>query len=82
LLNDCLVGAWVQTVTPDPTTGLLPEPRDPDRSASVSPNDLTEAIQTAIVIGDPTQSNNVLGSAFEKIDAFRRGALGGVDACV
>ena len=81
LLNDCLVGAWVQTVTPDPRTGALPEPRDPERQASISPNDLTEAIQTAIVIGDPTRATDVLGSAFEKIDAFRRGALGGIDAC-
>jgi predicted metalloprotease len=82
LLNDCLVGAWVQTVTPDPTTGALPEPRDQDRGASISPNDLTEAIQTAISIGDPTRAADVLGSAFEKIDSFRRGALGGNDACV
>jgi predicted metalloprotease len=81
LQNDCLVGAWVQTVTPDPTTGMLPEPRDPDRAASISPNDLTEAIQTAIVLGDPTLSTDVLGSPFEKIDSFRRGALGGIVAC-
>ena len=81
LRNDCLVGAWVRTVTPDPTTGALPEPRDPDREASISPNDLTEAIQTAITIGDPTSTTDVLGSPFEKIDAFRRGALGGIDAC-
>ncbi len=81
LRNDCLVGAWVRTVTPDPTTGALPEPRDPDREASISPNDLTEAIQTAIIIGDPTSTTDVLGSPFEKIDAFRRGALGGIDAC-
>ena len=81
LQNDCLVGAWIQTVTPDPATGALPEPRDPERGASISPNDLTEAIQTAIVIGDPTRATDVLGSPFEKIDSFRRGALGGIDAC-
>ncbi len=81
LQNDCLVGAWIRTVTPDPSTGALPEPRDPNRAASISPNDLTEAIQTAIVIGDPTRSTDVLGSPFEKIESFRRGALGGIDAC-
>jgi predicted metalloprotease len=81
LQNDCLVGAWVRTVTPDPATGALPEPRDPDRGASISPNDLTEAIQTAIIIGDPSSATDVLGSAFEKINAFRLGALGGIDAC-
>lgn len=81
LQNDCLVGAWVQTVIPDPDTGALPTPRDPDRTALVSPNDLTEAIQTVIVIGDPSRSTDILGSPFEKTDAFRRGALGGIGAC-
>ena len=81
LRNDCLVGAWVRTVIPDPTTGELPTPRDPGRGSSISPNDLTEAIQTAIVIGDPTSATDVLGSAFEKIDSFRQGALGGFVAC-
>ncbi len=56
-------GAWVRSVIPVldengrpvldaegfPT---LPEPRDPDRRAQVSDGDLTEAILTAIVIGD------------------------------
>lgn len=97
LRNDCLTGNWVRTVIPeldangdliivtDPTTGLgsiqLPEPRDPGRTASISPNDLTEAIQTAIIIGDISQDENVNGSAFEKIDAFRQGILNGITAC-
>jgi len=82
LRNDCLVGAWVNTVTPDPVTGRLPEPRDAGRETSISPNDLTEAIQTAIVIGDRRSTTDILGSAFEKIDSFRRGALEGFAACV
>jgi predicted metalloprotease len=82
LRNDCLVGAWVQTVTPDPVTRELPTPRDPDRTSSISPNDLTEAIRTAITIGDQTSDTNILGSPFEKIDAFRQGALGGIDVCI
>lgn len=81
LRNDCLVGAWVNTVTPDPNTFTLPEPRDDERTASISPNDLTEAIQMAILIGDPTSTSDVLGTPFEKIDAFRRGALGGFESC-
>ena len=80
LYNDCLVGGWVQTVTPD-ETGNVPEPRDPGRNASISPNDLTEAIQTAIVIGDPSSTTDVLGTAFDKIEEFRTGALGGFAAC-
>ncbi len=81
LRNDCLAGAWVRTVTPDSTTGALPEPRDPDRLSSISPNDTTEAIQFSIFVGDPSSDTDVLGTPFEKIDAFRAGALGGLDAC-
>lgn len=97
LRNDCLTGNWVRTVIPeldangnliiitDPVDGRnriqLPEPRDPDRGASISPNDLTEAIQTAILIGDLSQDEDVNGSAFEKIDSFRQGTLNGITAC-
>jgi predicted metalloprotease len=82
LRNDCLVGAWVDTLIPDPTTRQLPQPRAEGRTSSVSPGDLTEAILTAIVIGDRNSESNVLGSAFEKVDEFRRGALGGISACM
>lgn len=97
LRNDCLTGAWVNSVIPvrdangelvlveDPETGLfriqLPQPRAEGRTASISPNDLTEAIQTAIIIGDENASDDVIGSAFEKIDSFRRGTLDGITAC-
>jgi predicted metalloprotease len=83
LQNDCLVGAWVQSVIPDATTESgLPEPRDVGRTASISPGDLTEAVQTSIIIGDPAANTDVLGSAFEKINSFRQGVLGGLTACV
>ena len=81
LRNDCLVGAWVDTLIPDPATGQLPRPRAAERASSVSPGDLTEAILTAIVIGDRNSDSDVLGSAFEKVNEFRRGALNGIDAC-
>ncbi len=80
LLNDCLTGAWVSTVLPE-DTGFLPQPRPEERTVSASPGDLTEAIQTAILIGDSGSNDNVVGSAFEKIDAFRDGVLGGLAAC-
>ncbi len=79
LANDCLTGAWVRTVIP--VDFRLPEPRDPDRTAVVSPGDLDEAVRTAILIGDLGADDDVLGSPFEKIDAFRRGVIGGLDAC-
>ena len=79
-------GNFVITTVTDPETGevletVLPQPRDVERTASISPNDLTEAIQTAILIGDESNDQDVKGSAFEKIDAFRRGALQGISAC-
>lgn len=92
LRNDCLTGAWVRTVIPlldengNPVPDAegnvqLPEPRDPGRTALVSAGDLTEAILTIIVIGDPANDTDVLGTAFEKIDAFRSGTLQGVTTC-
>lgn len=89
---DCLTGNWVRTVIPERDANgnlvlddegfiVLPQPRDPGRGASVSPNDLTEAIQIAILIGDEDDEVNTIGSAFEKIDAFRQGTLFGLDSC-
>ena len=79
LINDCLAGAWVKTMIP--IDGDLPLPRDPSREASVSPGDLDETVRTIILIGDRGAADNMIGSPFEKIDAFRDGVLGGLDAC-
>jgi predicted metalloprotease len=81
LANDCLTGAWVNTVmlTDD---GVLPQPRNPERESAVSPGDLDEAVHTAIQISDPSASDDVIGGAFEKIAAFRVGVLGGLDPCL
>ncbi len=79
LVNDCLTGAWVRSVIP--VNRELPQPRDERRTSVVSPGDLDEAIRTAIIIGDSGNDDNVLGSPFEKIDAFSDGVVGGIDAC-
>ena len=80
LLNDCLTGAWVKTVVP--INFVLPQPRSEDRTVSVSAGDLDEAIQTVILLADLSSDDNIVGSAFEKIDAFRQGVIGGLDACL
>ncbi len=74
LLNDCLTGAY--------TAGSLPN------SASTNPNrvsiqagDLDEAVETAVSIGDAKSTDNIIGTGFQKIAAFRSGVLGGLDAC-
>ena len=84
LRSDCLTGAWVKTVIPvmnDSGVYELPTPRLEDRTAAVSPGDLDEAVRTVILIGDASADDDVIGSPFEKIDAFRGGVLGGLDAC-
>lgn len=85
LLNDCLTGAWVRDITPD-RFGDTPRQGDRDGdgipdTVTSSPGDLDEAIRMAIKIGDLGADVDVLGSAFEKIGAFRTGVLGGLDAC-
>jgi predicted metalloprotease len=71
LLNDCLTGAWVaSTVTPTADSVLV-----------LAAGDLDEAIVTAIARADESADTNVNGSAFEKVDAFRTGVLGGLNVC-
>ena len=81
LLNDCLTGGWVKTVTP--IDFALPQPRLATRdSVSISAGDLDEAIQTVLRFGDAGVDDNVSGNAFEKINSFRTGVLEGTDACL
>ena len=71
LLNDCLTGVWTNDIVPNGST---------DQPFTVSPGDLDEAVSTALVLDDVSQSG-VLATAFEKIDSFRAGVLGGFTAC-
>jgi predicted metalloprotease len=81
LVNDCLTGGWVKTLTP--VDFALPEPRLPSRdSVRISPGDLDESIQTVLTIADLGVDDDVLGNAFEKIDAFRTGVISGTEACL
>ena len=75
LINDCLTGAWAQTLVPDAQGNAQ------RGGVLIEPGDLDEAIQTALVAGDPATDDDVVGSPFEKIASFRTGVLGGVDAC-
>ncbi len=85
LLNDCLTGAWVRDITPD-ELGRTPRAGDRDGdgvpdTVTSSPGDLDEAIRMAILVGDASASDDIVGSPFEKIESFRAGVLGGLDAC-
>ena len=74
LLDDCLTGAWARRHR----AAAARRTHRPDCSSA---GDLDEAIVTAIVRSDDSSDTNVNGSAFEKIDAFRAGVLGGMQAC-
>ena len=74
MLDDCLTGAWAKDIVP-------PVPTDRKDQTVLSAGDLDEAIVTAIQHSDPTADTNINGSAFEKVDAFRAGVLGGMQAC-
>ncbi len=81
LLNDCLTGGWVKTVTP--VDYALPQPRLATRdSVRISAGDLDEAIQTVLRLGDSGIDDDVIGNAFEKIGAFRGGVIDGTDSCL
>lgn len=77
LADDCLTGAWVFDIAPD-ESGQIPS----SGTASISPGDLDEAIQTAILIGDVNFGDDIVGSSFEKIEAFRTGVLQGLEPCL
>jgi predicted metalloprotease len=84
LASDCLVGAWIATRIPgfdSGVTGTSPQQADA-QALTVSPGDLDEAVQTALVVGDPGLEDNLEGSAFEKIGAMRRGVINGIEACL
>ncbi len=83
MASDCLVGAWIGTrIDFDPQTGPATTAAPTDRHMTVSPGDLDEAVQTALVVGDRGLGDDRQGSAFEKIAAIRRGVLSGLPTCL
>lgn len=83
LLNDCLVGAWIVDIVPSGqfTTDGFPIANNPNQEILLSSGDLDEAVITAVLLGDEASNTDQVGTAFEKIDSFRNGVLGGLGAC-
>jgi predicted metalloprotease len=75
LASDCLSGAWIGTAQVTDGQG------DPNHRMYISPGDLDEAVQTALVLGDDGIHDNVSGSAFERVAHLRLGVLNGLPAC-
>jgi predicted metalloprotease len=74
LINDCLTGAWTHDTIP-PADGTIDDTR-----LYISPGDLDEAVETALLSNAPI-NGSAMGSAFEKIDYFRAGVIGGISEC-
>ena len=81
LLNDCLVGAWTRDIIPAVQPDGTISATNPDQEILLSAGDLDEAVSTAVALGDEASDTDRNGTAFDKIDAFRAGVLGGVPAC-
>jgi predicted metalloprotease len=76
LQDDCLAGAWARDLIP----GQAEEPND-EQQTELSPGDLDEAVQSLIARADEHTDDNVVGSPFERVDAFRTGVLNGLPGC-
>ena len=74
LIDDCLTGAWTKDAIP-PADGNLDRTR-----LYISPGDLDKAVETAL-LSDAGIGNGKMASAFEKIDNFRAGVIGGITEC-
>lgn len=81
LLNDCLVGAWTRDIIPAVQADGNISAANPNQEILLSAGDLDEAVSTAVALGDEASDTDRNGTAFDKIDAFRAGVLGGVPAC-
>lgn len=73
LIDVCLTGAWTNDTIP-PATGTTDNTR-----LYISPGDLDEAVETALLSNAPI--GDAMGSAFETIDNFRAGVIGGITEC-
>ena len=80
LLDDCLTGMWAGDILPTEENLTREVPEGVSR-ITLSPGDLDEAIRTAIYLGDDSIDTNELGTAFDKVDAFRQGVLYGSEGC-
>ncbi|MEO7399076.1 MAG: neutral zinc metallopeptidase [Ilumatobacteraceae bacterium] len=72
LTNECLTGAWTKDIIPNGSA---------EQTFTISPGDLDEAVETALILGTEEISADQMGSSFEKIEYFRAGVLGGVPEC-
>ena len=80
LMDDCLTGVWAGDILPTAENLAETVPENVSR-ISLSAGDLDEAIRMAIYLGDETADTDRMGTAFDKVDAFRQGVLYGPTGC-
>ncbi len=80
LMDDCLAGVWAGDILPTAENLAETVPENVSR-ISLSAGDLDEAIRMAIYLGDETETTDEMGTAFDKVDAFRQGVLYGPTGC-
>ena len=80
LMDDCLAGVWAGDILPTAENLAEVVPENVSR-ISLSAGDLDEAIRMAIFLGDETTDTDMMGTAFDKVDAFRQGVLYGPTGC-
>lgn len=80
LMDDCLTGVWAGDILPTAENLAEAVPENVSR-ISLSAGDLDEAIRMAIFLGDETADTDMMGTAFDKVDAFRQGVLYGPTGC-
>ncbi|MCU1395509.1 MAG: hypothetical protein JWM34_3937 [Ilumatobacteraceae bacterium] len=73
LIDDCLTGTWTKNIIPTNAAG--------ETGFFISPGDLTEAVETALIVGGSSDGSGTMAGAFERIDNFRSGVIGGISEC-
>ncbi len=82
LQADCYAGVWTASILPTSDRVFDDTETAPNRrTLSISPGDLDEAVETLLILGDPTETDDNRGTGFERVGAFREGVLGGITGC-
>lgn len=82
LQADCYAGVWTASILPTSDRPFDNTETDPQRRIlSISPGDLDEAVETLLILGDESDSDDNRGTGFERVGAFREGVLNGFEGC-
>jgi len=77
LMADCMTGSWAASIF------LQDRITDQDEvlRLQLSPGDFDEAIKVLLALGSREEDGGTQGTGFERVTAFRKGVINGVEAC-